>query len=246
MSDVSINGLTASGAPFRVGVALSKTFSVFGSKLGSFLLLAFVPLIPVLAVDLLALAGPPTSGTNALGGLSAILIFVLGIVAQATTLYGAFQQMGGRPFSIGQSLGVGFRRALPVFGVALLAGLLTGLASILLLVPGLIVFCMLYVSVPVCVIEKLGVTASLNRSALLTKGYRWQIFGLLALVGTVRLIAQVVLFLIGGATPGGQLLTFCWLVIIISFSAVMVAVVYHDLRMAKEGMDTDNLASVFD
>ena len=45
----------------------------------------------------------------------------MGIVAQATTLYGAFQQMGGRPFSIGQSLGVGFRRALPVFGVALLA-----------------------------------------------------------------------------------------------------------------------------
>ena len=248
MSDISVDGLPASGAPFRVGVVLSKTFSVFGSELGSFLLLAFIPLIPVLAVTLLALAGPQkapqASGAAALGGLSGILTFVLGIVAQATTLYGAFQQMGGRPFSIGESLSVGFGRALPVFGVALLAGLLTGLASILLLVPGIIVFCMLYVAVPACVIEKLGVMDSLRRSAQLTKGYRWQIFGLLALVGIISFIAQFVLILLGGIT--GQLLTFCWLVIAISFGAVLVAVVYHDLRVAKEGMDTDHLADVFD
>jgi hypothetical protein len=50
MSDISVEGLRTSGAPFRVGDALSKTFSVFGGKLGSFLLLAFVPLIPVLVV----------------------------------------------------------------------------------------------------------------------------------------------------------------------------------------------------
>jgi hypothetical protein len=48
MSDVSIHGLPTSGAPFRVGDVLSKAFSVFGDQLGSFLLLAFVPLIPCL------------------------------------------------------------------------------------------------------------------------------------------------------------------------------------------------------
>jgi hypothetical protein len=169
MSGVSIDGLPASGAPFRVGVVLSKTFSVFGSRFASFLLLAFIPLIPLLAVMLLTLAGPPT-GAAALGGLGGILYFLLGIVAQATALYGAFQQMGGRPFSIAQSLGAGFARALPVLGVALLSGLFAGLASILLVVPGIIVFCMLYVAVPACVIEKLGVMASLDRSANLTKG----------------------------------------------------------------------------
>jgi hypothetical protein len=250
MSDISVDGLPASGAPFRVGVVLSKTFSVFGSKLGSFLLLAFIPLIPVLAVTLLTLAGPqrgpPASSAAALGGLIGILTFVLGIVAQATTLYGAFQQMGGRPFSIAQSLSVGLKRSLPVFGVALLAGLGTALAAMLFLVPGIIVACMLYVAVPACVIEKMNVMASLNRSALLTRGYRWQVFGLLALVTIIGLIAQFVLAWLGGVMLWGKLLTFCWLVIATSFGAVLAAVVYHDLRVAKEGIDIDNLANVFD
>jgi hypothetical protein len=250
MSDISIDSLPASGAPFRVGVVLSKTFSVFGSKLGSFLLLAFVPLIPVLVVTLMALTGPqrgaPASNVAALGGLSGILTFVLGIVAQATTLFGAFQQMGGKPFGIAQSLSVGFRRSLPVFGVAVLAGLGTALAAMLFLVPGIIVGCMLYVAVPVCVIEKMGVTASLNRSAVLTRGYRWQIFGLLALVTIIGIIAQFVLMWFGGVMLWGKLLSFCWLVITTSFGAVLAAVVYHDLRVAKEGIDIDNLANVFD
>jgi hypothetical protein len=246
MSDISVGGLSVSGTPFRIGDALSKTFSVFGSKLSSFLVLALVPLIPVLILKLLALSGPPGANAGVFGGFVAILMVVLGSVAQAMTLYGAFQEMGGKPFSIGESLGVGLAQAVPVLGVALLGGLLTGLASILLIVPGLIVLCMLYVSIPVCVIEKPGVVASLSRSALLTKGYRWQIFGLLALVGIVNIIVQIVLALLGRLTLIGTLLEFVWLVIATSFGAVMAAVVYHDLRVAKEGLDIDNLANVFD
>jgi hypothetical protein len=250
MGDVSIDGLPTTGAPFRVGIVLSKTFSVFSGKLGQFLLLTFVPLIPVLAFTLLAQAGPqrgPLAANAAwLGALSGVLTFVLQFVAQATTLYGAFQLMGGQSFTIAQSLNVGFRRALPVFGVALLAGLGAGLAAILFVVPGIIVACMLYVAVPACVIEKLGAVASLNRSAALTKGYRWQIFGLLALVTIVGIIAQVILTRVGAGMLGGKLLEFCWLIIATSFGAVLAAVVYHDLRVAKEGIDIDNLANVFD
>jgi hypothetical protein len=252
MSDVYIDHMATSAAPFRIGVVLSKTFSVFGSRLGGFFLLSFIPMIPLLAVILWAApsattrVGAAASGAAALGGLAGFLTFFLAILAQATTLYGAFQQMGGQPFSISESLGVGLRRILPVMGVALLTGLLTVLAFLLLVVPGIMVFCMLYVAVPVCVIEKIGVFDSLSRSAVLTKGYRWQIFGLLALVSIISLIVQLVLGLLGGPVAWGQVLTFGWQVIATSFSAVLVAVVYHDLRVAKEGMDTGNLANVFD
>jgi hypothetical protein len=248
MSDISVNELAASGAPFRVGVALSKTFSIFSSRLGSFLLLAFVPLIPVLAVILMVLVEPQRvgPGTGALGGLSALLTFVLGIVAQATALYGAFQQMGGKPFSIGDSLSVGFRRALPVIGVALLSGLGISLAAILFVIPGIIVACMLYVAVPVCVIEKAGVFESLNRSGVLTRGYRWQIFGLLALVTIAAFIGGIVVGWLGGVVLWARLLSFGWQIVTTAFGAVLVAVVYHDLRVAKEGIDIDSLANVFD
>ena len=250
MSDISIDELTASGAPFRVGVALSKTFSIFSSRLGSFLLLALIPLIPVLVLTLLLLSGAQKGslgpGAGAVGALSGFLTFVLQIVAQATALYGAFQQMGGRPFSIGDSLSAGLQRSLPVIGVALLSGLGMVLAALLFVIPGIIVACMLYVAVPVCVIEKAGVFESLNRSAVLTKEYRWQIFGLLALVTIVAFIGGFVVTLLGGVVLWARLLSFGWQVAMTAFGAVLAAVVYHDLRVAKEGVEVGDLANVFD
>jgi hypothetical protein len=250
MSDVSIDGLTTTGSPFRLGVVLSKTFAVFGRQFGKFLLLALIPMIPLLLLTLFltqpGLVGRPGSIAMS-SAFTGILTFVLQIVAQATTLYGAFQEMRGEPFTIGQSLKVALRRALPLIGVAICASLAIGLASLLLLVPGLIVACMLYVAVPACVIEKLGVTASLNRSAVLTRGYRWPIFGLFLLVAVIGFIAGILLlrFRVGDVI-WGKLLYFLWQVISTSFSAVLASVVYHDLRVAKEGIDIDHLANVFD
>ena len=112
--------------------------------------------------------------------------------------------------------------------------------------PGVIIGCMLYVAVPACVIEKLGVTASTSRSVALTKGYRWQIFGLFLLVVVIALVGAFVLAKIGGVGLVGQTLSFAWQVVSTAFGAVLSAVIYHDLRMAKEGIDLDTLASVFD
>jgi hypothetical protein len=251
LSDISVEGLPASGVPFRVGDVLSETFSVFAGKPGSFLLLALVPLLPVLALDLLTLNGQPAGQSvqipATLAGLSGILGLVLGLVAQSMTLLAAFQQMAGRPFNIAQSLGVGFGRLLPVCCVALLSALFTVVASLFLVVPGIIVFCSLYVAVPVCVIEKPGIFASIDRSAKLTRGSRWQLFGLLALATIIGGIFQFALTaLFDVTTLWGKLLDFGWQVIAASFDGVLAAVVYHDLRMSKEGMDIDNLANVFD
>jgi hypothetical protein len=252
MSDTYIEGLPAGGVPFRVGDVLSKTFSVFGRRLVSFVLLAFVPLIPLLAVSFSApgasqLLGLTAQRVVAWGGLSGALTFVLGLVAQAMIFYGAFQEMAGRPFSVAQSFSVGLARLLPVSCVVVLSALFTGVAFLLLFVPGIIVYCMLYVAIPVCVIEKPGIFASLDRSATLTKGSRWQIFGLLALTGIIGGIAQIVLEkVLGVATIWGKLFSFGWQVVATSFGAVLVAVVYRELRMTKEGMDIDNLANVFD
>ncbi len=190
--------------------------------------------------------GPQLSLAVKFDALATVLFVVLGSMAQAMALYGAFQQMAGRSFSIGESLGVGFGRALPVLGVALLATLLISLAAILFVVPGMIVLCMFYVAVPVCVIEKPGITESLSRSALLTKGCRWQIFGLFALVLVAGILVQFPMALVGRLTLLGALFHFSWEVLATAFGAVLAAVVYHDLRVAKEGMDVDNLANVFD
>ncbi|HEV7256212.1 MAG TPA: hypothetical protein VGN82_00400 [Bosea sp. (in: a-proteobacteria)] len=174
------------------------------------------------------------------------MTFVLQTVAQATSLYGAFQDMRGQPFTIGQSLQIGLARAVPVVGVALLAGLAIGLGILLFIVPGVIIGCMLFVAIPACVIEKTGVTESLSRSVALTQGYRWQIFGLFLLVVLMALVGEMVLTAIGGNGIVGQLLSFAWQVVSTAFGAVLCAVVYHDLRAAKEGVHLGAQADVFD
>lgn len=248
MSDVSAGSFRAAPAQFRVGTVMNKTFAILSHQFGKFMLLALLPMAPLLLL-IFGLAGStqaPGAGFALAGALTGILTFVLQTVAQATSLYGAFQDMRRQPFTIGQSLQIGFSRAVPVIGVAILAGLATGLGVLLFVVPGVIIGCMLYVAIPACVIEKTGVSASLSRSVALTKGYRWQIFGLFLLVVVIALVGGLVLAKIGGEGLVGQILSFAWQVVSTAFSAVLAAVVYHDLRAAKEGIDLDTLANVFD
>jgi hypothetical protein len=249
MSNASIRGMSAAPGQFRVGSVLSKTFAILGRQFGKFVLLALVPMIPILLLILATLSsrGLSSSGGLVLGTiLIGLLTFVLQILAQATSLYGAFQDMRQQPFTIGDSLRIGLARTIPVIAVGTLVGVAMMLGFMLFVVPGVILGCMLYVAIPACVIEKLGVTASMSRSVALTKGYRWQIFGLFLLVVVISLLGAFVFKLIGGVGGAGQLLSFAWQVVSTAFGAVLSAVIYHDLRVAKEGIDLDTLASVFD
>jgi uncharacterized membrane protein len=126
--------------------------------------------------------------------------------------------------------------------------LLTGLAAILLVIPAFFVVTILFVAMPVCIVERLGPVKSLGRSAELTKGNRWKIFGLWLLVTVVTLIGTALIGAISYVTglAVGLVLKLVWGALAGAFNAIMVVVTYHDLRVAKEGVDTDRIASVFD
>ena len=134
-------------------------------------------------------------------------------------------------------------------GAALLVGILTGLAALALIVPGIMVACAFYVAVPACVIERIGPRASLKRSGELTRGNRWGVFGLVILVAVGTIILAGALAALGAVIGGAVLatiFTFVAEVVVEAFGAVVTAVVYHDLRVAKEGVDIDQIAGVFD
>ncbi len=136
--DIFVDDIRATGTPFRIGGALSEAFSVMGRQFGKFVLLALVPMSGLLAFTLLLGSGVlkvQTVSFGYMGALIALLTFILQTVAQATTLYGAFQEMRDQPFTIGQSLAIGLGRALPVIGVALSSTLLIYLGAIFLFVP---------------------------------------------------------------------------------------------------------------
>jgi heme/copper-type cytochrome/quinol oxidase subunit 3 len=123
------------------------------------------------------------------------------------------------------------------------------LGIIAFIVPGLMLFTMWFVGTPVCVVEQQGPWASLRRSAELTKGHRWKIFGLML---ALYLVSGAVSPVIEAAFPaiGGPVLTaiasLLWNAVWGAFYAIAVVVAYHDLRVAKEGIDIEQIAAVFD
>src|SRR5215467_14168532 len=226
---------------FRVGRVLNRTSSVLSRNFLIFFVVTAVAQLPTLLFYRTETVSPNASGTEiavmvalAIGG--AVLMVVLSMLSQAIVLYGAFQNMRGREVSLAESLQVGLGRFFPILGMAFI-------------VPGLILATMWFVAAPACIVERLGPWASMRRSRELTKGHRWKIFGLMILMIIISAVAGSTIqaaFTAMGGTPLALVGDVLWNGVWGAFYAIAVVVTYHDLRAAKEGIDIDQIAAVFD
>lgn len=167
---------------------------------------------------------------------------------QALIVHAAVQAMRGHPVRIGETLAATLPRFVPIVLVSLMTSVLAGLATVLLVVPGVIVLIALFVAQPACVVERLGADASLSRSAALTKGNRWRIFALCLVVFVLRAAFGAVAGLLLSGSPLVVLIGVDALVnaLPLAFYGVVTAVVYYQLRVLKEGVDIEQVAAVFD
>ncbi|HVJ51698.1 MAG TPA: glycerophosphoryl diester phosphodiesterase membrane domain-containing protein [Aliidongia sp.] len=247
MSD-SLAATAGTLGTFRVGAVLGRSLSLLFAHIPFFVPLALVPGIPTLFLPLDPARMPPSAIlTNST--VSLIVVFVLFPFVQATILHAAFQSMRGRPISFGESFSVSLTRFLPILGALFCVGIVVLLGFILLIIPALILLTRYYVVVPACVVDQTGPFDSMRRSAELTQGYRWRIFGMILLVGIVNVVLGYIVGGIGmmaGGFMGATILRFLVNGVVLAYSAVLAAVAYHDLRVAKEGVDTDRIAAVFD
>jgi hypothetical protein len=268
MTDMSLPAGRFTQSDFRVGHVFSQTWAVFSRNIVKLSLITGIASLPPL---LFPQTTPDPAHPFANLGWSLLALFlmiVLGTLSQAIVLYGAFQDMRGRPVSLAACLQVGLNRFFPIAGLAISMGVAVMFASVLLIIPGLILYLMWAVATPACVVERLGPFRSMARSRALTKGHRWKIFGLLLLtlipagiIGAIVGALVVTIFGTGGATgftggvlsvttalstTGGHVLTLIWSAIWKAFYAVLAVVIYHDLRVAKEGVDTEQIAAVFE
>ena len=236
---------------FRVGRVFDRTISVYTRN---FLIFTLVPLIAYLP-SVLFTVGTGTGGMSyqnrnwVIGLLAVILTVMLGLLSQAILVYGSFQDMRGKQVNIGESFNIGISRLVPILGLTVLEGLCVMVGFMLLIVPGIILVTMWFVAVPVCIVERHGPWQSMVRSGELTKGHRWKIFGILLLLYLVTAIVGYILTSVMGAI-GGTILaliaTLIWNGIWGAFFAIFVVVTYYELRVAKEGVDIEQIASVFD
>lgn len=189
-------------------------------------------------------------GANLLSNLA-------GLILVGAITSGVVEHLRGQRTTSKALLRIGLLRAVPILGTGLLTGLATVLGCCALIVPGLVALTMFYVALPAVVIEEKGAFDTMQRSQMLTKGNRWEISGIILAV-----IAMEVLFslpLIGLEAALSQFTTLSPVAVfsmrgvlafalmpLNSLGAVMPAVVYHDLRVGREGADVDDLVKVFE
>ncbi len=132
-------------------------------------------------------------------------------------------------------------------GIGLLVALASGLASIALLVPGIILWLGWSVAVPVLIQERLGVFGSMSRSRVLTKGSRWALFGLFLILIIIAMVIQSVMAMVVVFVGGTVAAVVAALVqtVVSMVVSVATAVSYVELRQVKEGTSVEELAEIF-
>jgi hypothetical protein len=116
------------------------------------------------------------------------------------------------------------------------------LGILFLAVAASVVWILAAVALPACLIEALDPIAAFRRSMALTKGYRWRIFVALSVVGGIgwplsAAFTAIITLIVG--TVAAEFLTFLMNALLIAFNAVLTIVIYHDLRVAKEGVEAE-------
>jgi hypothetical protein len=111
-------------------------------------------------------------------------------------------QDGRRDSSMGELFSAVRPVALPLIGVAVVAGIGIGIGFVLLIVPGLFLLTIWSVAGPVTVIEHPGVFAALGRSRELVRGHGWPVFGTIVLVFLINVAVSAVAAIV--AAPLGD------------------------------------------
>jgi hypothetical protein len=247
MTDPSLAATDAMLGELRIGGIFSRALNILSQNFVPFALLTGLATLPTLLIAL-GLSGGGVARHPGWFAIVEIVQVVLLYLAQGFVLYAAFQDMLNRHVNAGESLSIALARFFPIVGAAICVGLAGAFGMLLLIVPGIIWFLMWSVTIPVVVVEQLGPIQAMRRSAELTRGHRWKIFGIFLLLFLINVISRAILaailHAIGGAWFEGIGL-WVWSALIIAFGAIMTTIIYHDLRVAKEGVNTEQIAAVF-
>ncbi|WP_170560511.1 hypothetical protein [Ruegeria atlantica] len=243
-----------------VGSIVGESFSILFKNFISVILLALVPMFlssliagMLVGADVALGVEEPDFSTSS-NVTTWVMTIVLQIVFYALTtallVQLAYDSKLGRPLQLARYFSPALRAAVPIAILTTISSILAGLASIALIIPGLWVYAVFSVVAPAVVIEGAGF-GGLGRSAALTKGYRWPIFGALLLIGIcagiVNFLAGIGAGLLAGVGSWAMMVGFS---VIAALSAgltgISIALIYARLREIKEGVTVDQIASVFD
>ncbi len=190
-----------------------------------------------------------------------VLAIAFSILAQGALVRVTVAHSDGESVTFGAAAFAGLRKILPLFILVILMAIAIGFASLLLIVPGVMLYVAWSVAAPVLVAEDTGVFGALGRSAALTKGARWNIFALqlillLVLYAVAAVAGIAVIFAFGGiqnlaaAQAAGPstfpaMLSAAFNTVSITFAGAIQTALYVELRNWKDGPANAALDDIF-
>ncbi|HUI83396.1 MAG TPA: glycerophosphoryl diester phosphodiesterase membrane domain-containing protein [Candidatus Binatia bacterium] len=247
--------------PLSLGELLDRAFQLYRSRFAVFAGIAAVAYIPlfVLRTALLWLPQTPSISQLLATGLGMVLagicqMLALAAAAAATIIVVSAAYLD-RPITLREAYGRVSGMLLRVFLIMFGSGIAIGIGLVLFIVPGVILFLMFALAIPVAVLEDAGFGESLSRSRELTAGHRFRVFAIYLLYFTLVLALDVGLLAPLGALvaltkgPAG-LATVSPLVAVASIIVnylveclltpvvtICLSLMYYDERVRKEAFD---------
>ena len=233
---------------FSIGGVLGSGISIYFRNFPLFLILIVIAYVPYFLYG----AWAPLDSNSFTGLLAESGVGLLcGVLVQGAVTYGVVTSLrGGSDVNL-WSIGKRSISVLPrILLLSIVVGILWFLGLLLLIVPGIIIALVLFVAVPASVMEGGGIGKSLKRSAELTKGNRWKLFVISLVLVVTNLVVTLVLLQTVlptlGPLLGAILTTLVSQILTGGILATCTAVAYHDLRILKDGVDTETIAAAFD
>lgn len=259
------------GREVSIGRTFSRAFGTLGANpLGTLGIAFLCSALPSVLLNFFimryqfTLAGRiGTWGLVGFGLLSVVIAIVLYAITQGALVRATVAHSQGRESSFAESITAGMGVILPLVLAAIVSALGIGFAMILLIVPGVMLYCAWIVVAPVVVEERAGPIEALSRSADLTRGARWKVFGLLLLLLVAywifsAVVGGVLLGVLGlrgaafAAAANGGSLPLAFLAIsavtqtlVSCVWSLVLASLYVELRDWKDGPQAEALAEVF-
>ena len=230
---------------FSIGTVLSDTFGAFFGRFGFYLPLAVIAFIPAIVGYIVNPPAGPTAMDRGFDwaqfGTAWVIPLICGSLMAALATYAVIVA------SILVGIIIGFFILLAVLGAAAV-----GFLSLLLIIPGIIAATILWVVVPVVVVERLGPFESLGRSQNLTRGHRWSIFGIIVILVLIGIVVDTILqwvvfpFIRGSGPYVFLAVNLSASIMIQMLQAIAAAYGYFYLKIWKEGAGANELARVFE
>ncbi len=255
--------------PLTLGELLDRAFQLYRSRFGIFVGIAAVAYLPVFVLQTLTLwlpkaispgvgtaTGLATLGfTAVMGFLLLVVLRLLGVAAaNSATIIVVSAAYLEQPITVGEAYRRVSSMMLRVFFIMIGMGIGIGIGTVLLIVPGVILFLMWALAIPVTVLEDTGFGESLSRSRELTAGHRGRVFAIYLLYFALILALEVGLAAPLGvfvALKGGQaavamtpiigvlnaILTFMIESLVTPILSISLSMMYYDERVRKEAFD---------